>query len=100
MMNYNDHLYFWPVPVTGEQITIYSQSMPTDAQLQVEGTGDPILSRHWDLCLRYGALSIITSDPKWRSQFDAEFRQEAQNHIQENRGAPIQVDHSINRLGF
>lgn len=97
---HNDLITFWPVPVDGETVTLYSFRTPkTDAsEDQVEGTGDPILSFHWDMCLRKMALAeLIGGD--WIEKAEDEYNREAHHHIQET-GAPIQIDHSSNRLGF
>jgi len=98
---WNGQMRFWPIPINGEQITIYSIRTPKNdmSENQVEGTGDPIVSRHWDLTLRYMTLATLLADPKWIAIADAEYNKEAHHHVQES-GAPLLIDHSSNRLGF
>lgn len=95
----NNLITFWPLPTDGQTVTIFSFRIPTDAEQQVEGVGDPILTRHWDLVLRYMALNTLMPATKWHDLAEEEYNREAHHHIQET-GAPIQVDHSSNRLGF
>lgn len=95
---YADLIQFWPIPTDGETITFYYGVTPTDAQAQVEGTGDPILSKHWDLCLRYRALSILIGGD-WEDKYQKEYLKEAHHHLQ-NTGEPLLIDHSTRRLGF
>jgi hypothetical protein len=95
---WNGQMQFWPVPTTGDSVTIYSYRAPTDSELQVEGTGDPILSRHWDFSLRYMALATLIGGD-WIKRAQEEYDREAHHHIQES-SSPILLDHSSNRLGF
>ena len=95
---WKEELTFWPIPTTVETITVYSYRTPTDAEVQVEGVGDPILSRHWDPSLRYMALATLLAGD-WVQRADTEYNREAHHHIQES-SAPILLDHSSNRLGF
>jgi hypothetical protein len=94
----NSTIQFWPVPTSGETVTLFSFRTPTDpAEQQTEG-GDPILSRHWDYALRYMALATLIGG-EWVARAGAEYEREAHHHLRET-GMPIQVDHSSNRLGF
>jgi hypothetical protein len=95
---WNDQMHFWPVPTTGESITVYSYRTPTTAEIQVEGVGDPVVSRHWDFSLRYMALATLVGGD-WIDRANKEYDREAHHHIQES-SAPILLDHSSNRLGF
>jgi hypothetical protein len=99
-MQMNENLMFWPVPTVGDSVTVYSQAQPATPYSMTEGTGDPNVSWHWDLTLRYGALSqLLGPGNAWEKKFQEEYDKEAHHHIQQS-GAPLVVDHSSNRLGF
>ena len=96
----NALITFWPIPTDGEIITLHSFRTPKldGSEAQVEGTGDPILSFHWDQTLRYMALATLIGGD-WIKKAEEEYNREAHHHLSET-GMPIQIDHSSRRLGF
>ena len=97
----NSTLTFWPVPVSGESIILYSFRAPKadDSEAQVEGTGDPILPSSWDVVLRLKALALLDPGGNWVDRAEVEYARTAHRQIQES-GVPLQVDHSSRKLGF
>jgi len=99
VLQMNGSLYFWPVGVDGDIVTIYSIATK-GAYSQVEGAGDPTVDWGWDQTLRYGALSrLLPPGNPWEKKYEDEYKTQAHTAIQQS-GAPLLVDHSSNRLGF
>lgn len=95
----NDQLYFWPIPVNGQSISLYSIAQPATEYGQAEGSGDPSVDWHWDTVLRLGALADITGREEDEARFKRELLDELHRQIQQ-ASAPLEIDHSIRRLGF
>lgn len=89
--------YFWPIGPSGETVTLVGDA--GRAAVQVEGTGDPVVSADWDTALRYGALYRLTDNEEWKTKYDAEC-QTTGHRMMVASGIITKGRESQERLGF